>query len=239
MLLSSTASHYLYSISALAYRDHCCRYTLHPACLVPLALPRFANLDTSNEMTSPNQEAAPLYDLPFPLQTFTAIEYPGPVSTSAQSVSAALDAIGGLRHLSSTLAAEEPYKRVVELSLGGVGIDRLHPLQGEVVSTQNIVLKITKRRRKGVDRGEASVTLPGEKQGVYTASVVGVVDKTVRFRCMSLFFCLCVCSDTLWQLWRTFSLFRIRMILFCNSLNVCVKWIVSLSLCCLVTCIAR
>ena len=139
-------------------------------------------MTTSYNTIHDAQEAAPLFEVPFPLQTFTAIEYPGPVSTSAHSVEAALDAVGGLKHLSATLAAEEPFKRVVELQLGH-GIDRLHPIQGEIVPTQNLVLKITKRRKKRANAGEASVVLPGANKGGYTAEVVGVVDKTVRFRC--------------------------------------------------------
>ena len=139
-------------------------------------------MTTSYNTIHDAQEAAPLFEVPFPLQTFTAIEYPGPVSTSAHSVEAALDAVGGLKHLSATLAAEEPFKRVVELQLGH-GIDRIHPIQGEIVPTQNLVLKITKRRKKRANAGEASVVLPGANKGGYTAEVVGVVDKTVRFRC--------------------------------------------------------
>lgn len=141
--------------------------------------------------------SAPLFDLPYPLPVFTAIEYPGSVSTSAASVENALDAIGGLQQLSRTLATEDVHKRVVELQLGDSKsghIDGLHPVHGDIVPTQNILLKIVKKRKKrkapNEPLGEASVVLPGwtDNKGYYTAQVVGVIDKTVRFRCLLLCF---------------------------------------------------
>jgi len=156
----------------------------------------FSTLDSDNVMSGTasgsvsTSKSAPILELPYPLPVFTSIEFPGPVSTSAGSVEAALDAVGGLQHLNRTLASEEAIKRLVELQLGDSDskIDGIHPVQGEIIPTQNLIIKITKRRRKGaaaaenVLRGEASVVLPGAKKGSYTAEVVGLVTKTVRFR---------------------------------------------------------
>lgn len=45
------------------------------------------------------------------------------------------------------------------------------PVRGTRVQSQKVLVKVTKRRRKGQDRG------------VFTSEIVGSVPQTVRFRC--------------------------------------------------------
>jgi general transcription factor 3C polypeptide 5 (transcription factor C subunit 1) len=52
-----------------------------------------------------------------------------------------------------------------------------HPVPGDVVGTNNLVLKVTKRRKKA-QPGQDHDSMTGE----YKAEVVGVMSKTVRFR---------------------------------------------------------
>lgn len=50
-----------------------------------------------------------------------------------------------------------------------------HPVAGEVLQTNNLLMKVVKRKRK--TRGP-----DGEAIGEYTAEVVGSISKTARFR---------------------------------------------------------
>jgi general transcription factor 3C polypeptide 5 (transcription factor C subunit 1) len=53
-----------------------------------------------------------------------------------------------------------------------------HPIPGDVVATNNILLKVVKRKRRRQD-GDSG---PSEDLGEYTAEAVGVIPKTIRFR---------------------------------------------------------
>lgn len=106
-----------------------------------------------------------------PRAQFYSVEYPGYVRTS--STSQAVDRLGGqarLDHIfrrastASSLKAEE----LVELHLQPKN-PFAHPVPGQLVPTNNLVLKTVKRRRKD---GTAE----------YTAEFVAVISKTVRFR---------------------------------------------------------
>ncbi|KAF9470465.1 hypothetical protein BDN70DRAFT_821342 [Pholiota conissans] len=110
-----------------------------------------------------------------PQVSFYSVEYPGYVQPS--SVPLAIRNVGGQS------AIDRVFRRtahrtdaVLELSLHP-GNSFAHPIPGDIVGANNLLLKVVKRRRK-VPPGEPPV--PGE----YTADVVGVVSKTARFRSM-------------------------------------------------------
>ncbi len=120
--------------------------------------------------TAPSVLSAPLK--PLPSTHFYSIEYPGYVQPT--SVSLALERLGGQSSVDSA------FKRtggktasVIELNLRP-GNPFSHPIPGEVVATNNVLLKVVKRRRKQKD-GQPSV-------GEYTVEAVGVIPKTTRFR---------------------------------------------------------
>lgn len=117
---------------------------------------------------------APVHSLPFKsdrFPRFASLEYPGPV----RNVDNALAAVGGLHALSSALSAEQP--KAVELNLQPSN-PFFHTIPAHVATTRNVVVKITKRRRKRpkVD-GAGNV-----EEGVFTLEPVGIEHKTVRFR---------------------------------------------------------
>lgn len=121
--------------------------------------------------------SAPLYGLPPELASFVAIEYPGPVGAGHASVERALEALGGLHRVSQALNAKEADKSLVELNYSSRPVnDRnfTHPILGEPVDTGNILLKITRRRRK---HPAADGTV-----GCYSVQVAGIVKRTIRFR---------------------------------------------------------
>lgn len=117
---------------------------------------------------------------PLPPVHFYSVEYPGYVQPS--SVPQVIRNLGG----PSTL--ETAFKRgasksetLVELDLKP-GNPFAHPIAGEVVGNNSILLKIRRRRRKKAPDIEASSD-PDEYIGDFKAEVVGVLHKTVRFRC--------------------------------------------------------
>ena len=110
---------------------------------------------------------------PLPSTPFFSIEYPGYVQPS--SIPTAVNKLGG------QLSLENAFKRtatkadaLLELSLR-LNNPFSHPVPGDVVNTSNLLMKVVKKKRKGVDEN-------GSAMGEYTAQVVGVIPKTVRFR---------------------------------------------------------
>ncbi|KAJ7591219.1 RNA polymerase III transcription factor IIIC subunit-domain-containing protein [Mycena floridula] len=115
---------------------------------------------------------------PLPSTVYYAVEYPGYVQSS--SVPLAVRNLGGQANL------EKAFKRsgskedaLLELHLRPDN-PFSHPIAGDVVPTNNILLKITKRKRK---RRDGQVEIIGE----YKAEAVGVITKTARFRSMADF----------------------------------------------------
>ena len=108
-----------------------------------------------------------------PQLSFYSIEYPGYVQPS--SVPLAINNLGGQSKI------DQAFKRTasktqtfLELSLRP-GNPFSHPIPGDIVGTNNLLLKVTKRKRKNVAQDTSTV-------GEYTAEVVGTVSKTARFR---------------------------------------------------------
>ena len=107
--------------------------------------------------------------------SFYSVEYPGYVQLS--SVPLAISNLGGQSKVDNAFKRSAPKSQhtLLELSLRP-GNPFAHPIPGDVAGTNNLLLKVTKRKRKQVDGG------PSTSTGEYTAEVVGVVSKTVRFR---------------------------------------------------------
>ncbi|GAA6001787.1 hypothetical protein JCM10207_002320 [Rhodosporidiobolus poonsookiae] len=130
----------------------------------------------------PLRPRAPSYRLPvhsdrFP--RFATLEYPGPV----HSVDAALGTVGGIDKLADVLEAEKSHNKHVELDLQP-GNPFFHPVPAHVTDTRNVVVKITKRRRK---RPKTDIFGNVVEEGIYTVEPVGIEHKTVRFRAMADF----------------------------------------------------
>ncbi|KAF5387778.1 hypothetical protein D9615_000215 [Tricholomella constricta] len=115
---------------------------------------------------------------PLPQVPFYSIEYPGYVGPT--SVPLALSNLGGQSTLDSAFKrAASKTETLIELKLRP-GQPFAHPVPGDVVATNNILLKIVKRRRKKRLNGEMSDGAVGE----YTAEALGIIPKTARFRSM-------------------------------------------------------
>lgn len=112
---------------------------------------------------------------PLPATHFYSVEYPGYVQQS--SVPLAVRNLGGASKLENafkrTAAKSEA---LLELNLH-CGNPYAHPIPGDVVGTSNILIKVTKRKRRRVD--DDGVV------GDYIAEPIGVILKTVRFRSVS------------------------------------------------------
>ena len=106
---------------------------------------------------------------------FYSVEYPGYVQPS--SVPLAISNLGGQSKVDHAFKRTAPKSQqtLLELSLRP-GNPFAHPIPGDVVGTNNLLLKVTKRKRKQQVAGDPCTT------GEYTAEVVGVVSKTARFR---------------------------------------------------------
>lgn len=108
---------------------------------------------------------------PLPSTPFYSIEYPGYVKP--ESVPLAVSNLGGHSRLETafkrTAAKNEA---LLELNLRP-GNPFAHPIPGDIVSTNNILLKVVRRKRRNPN---------GECVGEFTAEAVGVIPKTARFR---------------------------------------------------------
>lgn len=125
-------------------------------------------MDTEQTSSSPTE--APEH--PLPATHFYSVEYPGYVQCS--SVPLAVRNLGGTSKLESafkrTAARNEA---LLELNLR-YGNPYAHPIPGDIVGTNNILIKVTKRKRRHVD--DDGVV------GDYTAEPLGAILKTARFR---------------------------------------------------------
>ncbi|EKM80519.1 hypothetical protein AGABI1DRAFT_73813 [Agaricus bisporus var. burnettii JB137-S8] len=117
-------------------------------------------------------------ECPLPQTHYYSVEYPGYVRST--SVPTVIRNLGGQSRIDNVFRRSTPKAEVLlELSLRPDSLFS-HPVPGDVVGTNNLVLKVTKRRKK------ASST-QNEVPGEYKAEVVGVIPRTVRFRSMADF----------------------------------------------------
>ncbi|KAJ7368086.1 RNA polymerase III transcription factor IIIC subunit-domain-containing protein [Mycena albidolilacea] len=123
--------------------------------------------------------SVPAQQHPINATPFYSIEYPGYVRTT--SVPIAVQNLGGQTALGTAFkrSAGKTEAATLELKLRP-GNPFAHPIPGDVVPTNNLVLKLVKRKRKNrIDTDD------GAAQGEYTAEIVGTTTKTVRFRSMA------------------------------------------------------
>lgn len=115
---------------------------------------------------------------------FALVEYPGPV----RSTNKALASLGGLATVSNALLQPEQQqsdaisRQPPELNLQLSNLHNCfhHPVPATIANTANVVLKITKRRRRQPLRDQETGQII--EHGVYKSQIVGVADQTVRFR---------------------------------------------------------
>jgi general transcription factor 3C polypeptide 5 (transcription factor C subunit 1) len=119
------------------------------------------------------QEHPPAPTHPLPQTPFYSVEYPGYISPT--SIPYAIQSLGGQSTLDNAFKRNASKSEcLLELNL------RLcnpfaHPVPGDVLSTNNILMKVVRRKMR-------TVTGLPEKEGEYTAEVMGVIPKTARFR---------------------------------------------------------
>jgi general transcription factor 3C polypeptide 5 (transcription factor C subunit 1) len=130
--------------------------------------------ESSSELPS---TSSPAPERVLPQLSFYSVEYPGYVEPA--SVPAAIHNLGGQS------SVDRAFRRtglksdaLLELSLRP-GNPFSHPLPGDVIGANNLLLKVVKRKRK---RGDDSSNPVDGALGEYTAEVVGIMAKTVRFR---------------------------------------------------------
>ncbi len=131
--------------------------------------------ETSASTSAEPQKTAPAYELP--TAHVYSIEYPGYVRP--ESVRTAIHSLGGQSSIDRAFRRSAPKEdALLELNLRPDN-PFSHPLPGDLVPTNNILLKVVKRRlKRPPDDDESQKEIIGE----YTAAAVGVIPKTARFR---------------------------------------------------------
>ena len=124
----------------------------------------------------------PAPERPIPSSNLYSVEFPGYVNDTPTSIQSAITHLGGQKSLEQTFRRNASKSdSVLELSWRPDNAFA-HKIPGDVVHTNSIVLKVTKRRRKvRVTEGEAGPSRLGQ-EGEFTVEPVGVINKTVRFR---------------------------------------------------------
>ena len=130
--------------------------------------------EASASMETESQKCAPAHELR--TTHFYSIEYPGYVRP--ESVSKAVHSLGGQSSIDRAFRRSAPKEdSLFELNLRPDN-PFSHPLPGDIVPTNNILLRVVKRRlKRPLSDDDGSQTI-----GEYTAIAVGVIPKTARFR---------------------------------------------------------
>ncbi|KAF8484497.1 RNA polymerase III transcription factor IIIC subunit-domain-containing protein [Russula ochroleuca] len=139
--------------------------------------------DAEASTLTKSQKCAPTHELP--TAHIYSIEYPGYVRP--ESVSRAIHSLGGQSSIDRAFRRSAPREdSLFELNLRPDN-PFSHPLLGDLVPTNNILLRVVKRKLKKRpppnDGDDGAETVEGE----YTAVAVGVIPKTARFRSMADF----------------------------------------------------
>ncbi|KAJ8086409.1 tau 95 subunit of transcription factor TFIIIC [Marasmius tenuissimus] len=119
--------------------------------------------------------------IPLSSTAFYSVEYPGYVQSS--SVPIAVQNLGGPSTLEAAFRrGASKAETSVELKLRPEN-PFAHPVPGEVVQNNSVVLKVTKRKRKRRN-GEGNEISEDQPIGEYKVEPIGVLGKTIRFRSM-------------------------------------------------------
>lgn len=112
-------------------------------------------------------------------QHFYSIEYPGLVSPD--SIPIAIETLGGQSSINNVLGRRkqptDSRDNLLDLNFRP-GNPFAHPVPGEAVGTNKLLMKITKRRVNQKSMGLED----GRPIGEYTSTVLGIVPRTVRYR---------------------------------------------------------
>ncbi|PPQ95004.1 hypothetical protein CVT25_000241 [Psilocybe cyanescens] len=117
---------------------------------------------------------------PLPQVSFYSIEYPGYIGPHSTPTA--------IRNVGGQVRIDHAFKRtaqksdaLLELSLRPEN-PFAHPIPGDIVPANNLLLKVRRRKRK--QSAASPLHSANGLVGEYTAEVVGIVSKTVRFRSM-------------------------------------------------------
>ncbi|KAG8723705.1 tau 95 subunit of transcription factor TFIIIC [Ceratobasidium sp. 395] len=162
---------------------------------------RLTNAHPPLPSTSASTQASPAENL------FYSVEYPGYVKSASSSIAHAIRTMGGQKALNHVFGESG---RILELRLQPDN-PFAHPVTGDVVATNKLLVKVTARRKKktmenylnetSLDPNRTGTETTGkgkgkdvgtdaqveEPSGTYTAEIVGIIPKTVRFRSMADF----------------------------------------------------
>ncbi|KAJ2550040.1 tau 95 subunit of transcription factor TFIIIC [Coemansia sp. RSA 1933] len=128
-----------------------------------------------------------------PQHTVVSVEYPGYVNNAET----AIKTLGGQEVLARIL--DEDVGMPVELRYRYDDLTS-HPINGDVVPTQNLLIKVKRRARvpRRRDSQTATETSSSTSHTSTTAEVVGIISKTVRFRKLADFQVVPPPSDPMW-----------------------------------------
>ena len=134
-------------------------------------------------MTSPSSAVgtttpSPAPEIQIPPVRVYSVEYPGYVQPT--SVPEAVRTLGGQQALERAFRKSNKPDTFLELRYRPDN-PFAHPIAGEVVQTNSILLKVVKRRRKRVEEGSTDEQDAGPV-GEYTVEPVGLIPGTARFR---------------------------------------------------------
>ncbi|KAJ3847681.1 RNA polymerase III transcription factor IIIC subunit-domain-containing protein [Lentinula lateritia] len=133
----------------------------------------------SRSTTTTNDQAQ---SHPLPQTHFYSVEYPGYVQPA--SVPQAIRNLGGPSSLEMAFRrGASKSETLVELKFQPDD-SFVHPVPGEVVANNSIVIRITRRKRKGSVMPGLNELGQHELLGDFKAEAVGILHKTVRFRSM-------------------------------------------------------
>jgi len=117
--------------------------------------------------------SSPAPEIQIPPVRVYSVEYPGYVQPT--SVPEAVRTLGGQQALEKAFRKSSKPDAFLELRYRPDN-PFAHPIAGEVVQTNSILLKIVKRRRKRADEQDVGPV------GEYTVEPVGLIPGTARFR---------------------------------------------------------
>lgn len=116
------------------------------------------------------------------LSQFSTLSYPSPISTSQSSLQAALSTLPSLPSLSKQLSQPSNQQPAIELNLS-INNPYHHKVQASIQHSNNLVIRVTKRKRKVPLRNEKGEII---QEGQYRIEPVGIENKLIRFRGTSL-----------------------------------------------------
>ncbi|KAJ1821840.1 tau 95 subunit of transcription factor TFIIIC [Coemansia sp. RSA 2599] len=109
---------------------------------------------------------------PIPQRTVLSVEYPGYVANTEN----AIKSLGGREKLARDVSEDTGARLELRYRYND---PTSHPISGEIVPTQNILIKVRRRtkRAKGAPKDKNA-----EKSVETSAEIVGIIEKTARFR---------------------------------------------------------